>query len=544
MARRMPNAVLEPLEYTRRPEATRKGKNAVLGVVSGSILSRKTIQSTAIPAACMAGAERMRRERARRLSVILFPKPRPNGNGSSLEPRARHPSRKPLARRKKGETIVRMLVKRDAASLRRSPAALASAWIALFAVLSVGRPALAGGYGPSAALDSSPSPLPDRIMLTWSGDPATTQAVTWRTSADAAVAFAEIARAEASPDFHEGARRVPAKTETLRTASGEALFHSVAFTDLSPNSFYAYRVGSDSGWSEWFQFRTAAGERRPFSFIYLGDAQNNILAQWSRVVRAAFAAAPNARFVLHAGDLVTDGADDALWGEWFRAGGWIHATIPGIPAAGNHEYVNDDKLNDHWRAQFTLPENGVPGLEETVYFIDHDGVRIVVLNSCEEIERQASWLEGVLADNPNPWTIALFHHPVYSGARDRDNEELRRLWKPLFERYGVDLVLQGHDHVYARGKNLPGSEEAAEGPMYVVSVSGPKMYDLTSERWMDRAAENTQLYQVLSVDQDTLRFEAYDATGALYDAFDLVKRGASGSRLVDRTPSGVPERLN
>ncbi|MFH1680862.1 MAG: fibronectin type III domain-containing protein [Candidatus Eisenbacteria bacterium] len=429
---------------------------------------------------------------------------------------------------------------------RRAPfAASVLVWIGLAFCLAGATPALSADYGPEASLDPSPTRLPDRIILTWTGEPSTTQAVTWRTNNKIKDAFAEIARADASPDFHEGARRVRAKSEALRTRSGAARFHSVEFTGLEPNTVYAYRIGSKSGWSEWFQFRTAAGEPGPFSFIYLGDAQNNILAVWSRVIRAAYAAAPDARFLLHAGDLVTDGDSDALWGEWFHAGGWIHATVPAILVAGNHEYVDEGRLNDHWRAQFTLPENGVPGLEETAYFIDYQGARIVVLNSCEKLERQAAWLEGVLSDNPNAWTVVAFHHPVYSAAGDRDNEKLRRLWKPLLDRHGVDLVLQGHDHAYARGKNLPGEAGAGgveQGPMYVVSVSGPKMYELTSDRWMDRAAENTQLFQVISVDGDTLRFEAFTATGALYDAFDLVKGEGPGSRLIDRCPPGLPER--
>jgi len=402
-----------------------------------------------------------------------------------------------------------------------------------------GGPALAG-YGPEAAIDPKPSPLPDRVILTWSGDPSTTQSVTWRTDATVEDAYAEIAVADRTPEFYKKARRVAATTSVLDTESGDAHYHSVRFTGLEPGTLYAYRVASDEGSSEWFQFRTATGEPRPFSFIYFGDAQRNILALWSRVVRSAFAAAPDARFLLHAGDLVNNGEKDEQWGEWFRAGSWIFGSVPSIPVIGNHEYVDDgdggEKPTDHWGVQFTLPGNGPAGFDGTTYFVDYDGVRVVVLNSFERLEEQTPWLESVLRENPNRWTVAAFHHPVYSATGARDNEDLRDLWKPLFERYGVDLVLQGHDHTYARGRNLPGEKdrEPSGGPMYVVSVSGPKMYEMTDKRWMDRAAEDTQLYHIVAVNGDTLRFDAFTAAGEKYDAFDLIKTEGGGNLLVDR----------
>src|SRR5690606_28722321 len=90
------------------------------------------------------------------------------------------------------------------------------------------------------------------------------------------------------------------------------------------------------------------------------------------------------------------------------------------------------------------------GLEETTYYVDYQGVRVISLDSNKERQAQIPWLRKVLGDNPNRWTIITFHHPVFSPARDRDNRELRELWKPVFDEFKVDLVLTGHDHTYAR----------------------------------------------------------------------------------------------
>jgi hypothetical protein len=80
------------------------------------------------------------------------------------------------------------------------------------------------------------------------------------------------------------------------------------------------------------------------------------------------------------------------------------------------------------------------------------------------------------------------------------------------------------------------------GTMYVVSVSGPKMYDISDDPWMDRKARNTQLFQIISIDDDVLSFQSFTANGELYDAFDLQKRKDKPNKLINRIPDSA-ERL-
>jgi hypothetical protein len=414
-------------------------------------------------------------------------------------------------------------------------------------------------HAPPKVLDEDlyrASPMPDRIILTWKENPAHTQAVTWRTDTSIKKAVAQIAVAEAGPMFVAKAKDIAATTVEHQSDLGPAHYHSVNFQDLQPATKYAYRVGDGVNWSEWFQFATASDKAAPFSFIYFGDAQNDVRAHWSRVIREAHSDAPKARFMLHAGDLINSANRDAEWGEWFGAGGWLNAMVPSVPTPGNHEYSRDrskplssSALSHHWRPQYTLPENGPPGLEETVYWLDYQGTRVISLNSNEQLEQQVEWLDRVLSDNLNTWTVVTFHHPIYSTARGRDNPQIRALWKPLMDKHKVDLVLQGHDHTYARfGPELTENVSTGasvrsreSGTVYVVSVSGPKMYNLEHKPTMHRAAEDTQLYQIVSIDGDTLRYEARTATGELYDAFRLNKRPDQPNELVDEIPN-TPER--
>lgn len=487
----------------------------------------------------------------------------------------------------------------------------------------------------------APSPLPDRVVLTWNADPATSQAVTWRTDVSIKKAMAELALAndngrDLKPEAHTATSRL------FKSDLGEAHNHTVTFRNLDPNTLYAYRVGDGVNWSEWFHFRTAKNEADPFTFIYFGDAQNEVKTHWSRVFREAFREAPRAAFTLHAGDLINSANRDGEWGEWFGAPAWVNGTIPVIATPGNHEYarvgggpdterlwttkaghalrvdiavtpegpgsqptgyrvraeaagqvmqlaldaernlvaVNDvftqvtgysleevsgrpdrsalkdrqavpgvSQLSGHWQPQFEFPNHGPAGLEESVYYIDFQGTRIISLNSNERQEDQVAWLRVVLANNPMRWTIVTFHHPMFSPAVNRDNPKLRELWKPILDEYRVDLVLTGHDHTYARSgdvsgqptsENVPSGYQQAYDPtigtVYVVSVSGPKMYGVGPATWAKRFAEDTQLYQIITIDGDELRFEARTATNRLYDHFTLWKRDGKPNQLIELLP--------
>jgi hypothetical protein len=260
-------------------------------------------------------------------------------------------------------------------------------------------------------------------------------------------------------------------------------------------------------------------------------------------MKRAFGSLPDARFIVHAGDLVDVGDRDQQWGEWFWAADWAAHSIPSLPTPGNHEYSADAPtkgLSPQWRPQFALPENGpadLTGAAGTAYFLDYQGLRLISLDSNLNLDVQAAWLRDVLRDNPNRWTVATFHHPVFSTAQGRDNKALREKWLPILDQQ-VDLVLQGHDHTYGRGHvAAAGNPARGGGAVYVNSVSGPKMYELSRANWDDngavlvRSAEQTQLYQLIYVAGDTLRYDARTATGLSFDSFSLT-RLPNGAKLL------------
>jgi 3',5'-cyclic AMP phosphodiesterase CpdA len=228
-------------------------------------------------------------------------------------------------------------------------------------------------------------------------------------------------------------------------------------------------------------------------------------------------------------------SQDNLWEQFFYSGGWILGMMPIVATPGNHEYYRiqgqTPTFSKHWNQIFALPPTGpTEKFNNRVYYYDYQGVRFISIDSpAMQYDEQDSklildWLDNVLANNPNRWTIVFTHFPVYNCSLGRDNPEYIQKVRPIYEKYGVDLVLQGHDHTYCRGQNLENAgSEAKNYPVYVVSVAGPKMYGLGTRFWSDRVGSNIQLYQHITIDNDSLVYKSFSVTGDLYDGFTLVK---------------------
>ena len=183
-------------------------------------------------------------------------------------------------------------------------------------------------------------------------------------------------------------------------------------------------------------------------------------------------------------------------------------------------------------------------MKETCYTFVYNGARFIGLDSTKgayEFRGEgeiAEWLENVLQSNKSRWTIVLSHHPVYSSAKERNHVEWRAAIKPILDKHRVDLVLQGHDHVYSRtGLHTPHVDtvdlinvnelDPNSQTVYVTSVAGEKMYALAGKPFFAKTLADTQLFQIVDIDGDTLTFTAKTATGQVIDSFVIEKKGTA-----------------
>lgn len=378
--------------------------------------------------------------------------------------------------------------------------------------------------------------IPTRVVLNIAENPAHEMAISWRTYEKSKKPAVKYVIAEPSTKFSNQIKTLMAEVEKISLNDNKECYqYSVFLKNLEPNTTYAYQAGEKNNWTEWNQFQTACESEKPFEFVYLGDVQNSILDMSARVLRNAYSHSPKAAFWLYAGDIVNSGGNDNEWGELFESLGWIAKVTPMAFLPGNHEYpqklINNKKtrnLTELWRPQFALPENGVEGLEESNYFFNYQGVKVITLNGNEKLEEQAEWLEKILKTNNEKWTIVSIHQPFYSTAQGRDSQDRRDLFLPIFDKYGVDLVLQGHDHAYGRTYKMKNNQVVSAdqpGTYYVVSVVGIKVYDMKEEnrKYMAKMGNGKQLFQIISIDGDNLTYKSYDALGELFDEFVIIK---------------------
>lgn len=397
-------------------------------------------------------------------------------------------------------------------------------------------PLLAQGTGATQA--------PDHLILTWTGNPSTTQTITWRTDTTVQMGIVQY-RIGTS---HSG--KIQTKKATLSvftTDLGVSHLFTATLTGLVPGKTYSYRVGNGKNWSSVHTFFTENLKTDQFKFLIFGDSQSGssdlIYKPWSVTLHNAYQANKDAKFLINMGDLVERGQESAHWNSWFDAAKGVIDTIPEMSVQGNHETYPWKKTPTrkpiYWLAQFNLPQNGPQGLKNQVYSYDYGPVHFVVLDSqeveekpgCGDIlEAQKAWLEKDLASSKAVWKIALFHKPPYDLKIACSNPEIKKAFCPIFDKYHVDLVFNAHDHGVSRTfpiKNDTLESKPSQGTIYcIVGRSGSKCYrDLIPKYW------NTFLYDpqdqpnylTVQISGKRLTINAVKQDGTLISVFTIDK---------------------
>jgi hypothetical protein len=373
----------------------------------------------------------------------------------------------------------------------------------------------------------------EHVVLTWSGDPRTTQTIQWRTSNGIKRGVVRYQPRSAGGILSQASAQTKrAHTEVLSTPTlvNDPVIHrhAAVLTGLKPATTYLYSVGDGSpgGWTEAAEFTTAPAGAVPFSFVYMGDAQNG-LDQWGILLRNAYRTRPDAAFYVMAGDLVNRGAERWDWDSFFENSKGVFDRRQLVPVLGNHECQGGEpKL---YLSQFTLPRNGPVGLPpERAYAFEYSNAKFIILDSNLDPSKQSAWLEKQLASTKAVWKFVSYHHPAYSSGGNRDNAAVRNVWTPLFDKYHVDLALQGHDHAYLRTYPMRGQQRVTDpkdGTIYLISVSGTKYYDQPKRDYIEVGFTKLSTYQVLDIhiDGNQLVYRAHDIDGKVRDEFVIQK---------------------
>jgi hypothetical protein len=346
---------------------------------------------------------------------------------------------------------------------------------------------------------------------------------------------AQLAKAAEVADgaFPDSARTIETTAGGI-TTSGE-FFRDATIDGLEESTEYAYRVGSDDmGWSDVYTFRTQAFSG-DFSFFFFGDPQLgasgnevNDAAGWQDTLDVATQSYPDAELLYSSGDQVENASSESQY-ELFLQSDHLRE-LPFVANNGNHD-VGSKAYEQH----FNLPNEDLTAGAGTAvssggdYWFIYKDVLFLNLNSnSRDYTSHYAWMDKVIAEQGDKakWKAVAFHHSLYSVGPHQDDADVidrRNTMPEKISELGIDLVLMGHDHNYARtyliknGQKADENEvpaavkvEAKEGEvMYVTanSSSGSKYYDTENPgAWWASVwnQEKVRNYTVLDVTDDEI----------------------------------------
>ena len=396
---------------------------------------------------------------------------------------------------------------------------LVSGGIAAGAGLALAAPAVVAALNrqPSAAAlvrrpDAAGAPPPEQVHVQFGADAASQMAVSW--AAQARVARPRLRVGLADRRF---GLEVPAEERVYREVmTGETVYtYHARVSNLRPDTAYAYEVLHEGAHPLPGTFRTGPlGRSRGFRFTSFGD-------QSVPVPVGKGPASPNAGYIVDAvdaldplfhlmnGDLSYANSSDMpvqTWAAYFTNNMRSARHRPWMPAVGNHE--NEVGNASHglvsYQTRFELPDNGSAEFRGNWYAFTVGSVRVLSISNddvcvedggfsgvrCKYVPgyrtmglnpyirgysrgQQRAWLARELAAARQSaaidWIVICMHQVVMSSAHFNGADiGIRREFVPLFDRYGVDLIVAGHEHHFERTFPvrgiLPGSNVLTPAP--------------------------------------------------------------------------------
>lgn len=272
--------------------------------------------------------------------------------------------------------------------------------------------------------------------------------------------------------------------------------HKALAQGLSANTVYSYRVGYPGAWSEIGTFTTAPNSGE-FSFVYITDTQANtdeMFAISAKTIEAAINKVSSPKFCMVNGDLVeTSGSTNGEWEweQWFETNKAAWKNLPIAPICGNHDKSTNKNLTNHFNTQkigFDQTMSTTPG---SVYSFVY-GDALFIACSTEDYDK-AGYLDSLknyirreVAAHPNvKWKVAFYHKAIYTGSgshqSDADAKTVREALVPVFDEVGIDVALQGHDHIYEVIGITKNFALVANGSKDVKTVTGGVRENMTGK---------------------------------------------------------------
>lgn len=373
---------------------------------------------------------------------------------------------------------------------------------------------------------------PPALYLTWQKDPLTTMTIMWVSPLDY-----ENDTVQYRP--HEDENWTFALGSHTKLPNDTPYYiHQVELTGLKPNTPYSFQIGHEG---PTFKFRTAPKDLNdPIHFVAGGDVYHDTLEEVDAMTRQAAKYDP--LFALVGGDIAYSVSKLTFFTEkfdrWFdllkvwkktlvTKEGYL---IPIIPAIGNHEVIGGNNESPK-KAKFFYTLFPFPGSQgyNVLDFANYLSVFILDSGHTHPIDgAQSEWLAKQLSirqsvDNK----VALYHIGAYPSYRPEDGPYRKKIvknWVPLFEKYGLSVAFENHDHAYKRTHLILKGEINPKGVLYIGDgswgISDPRKPKTPQKRWyLAKSAKETQVSCVTLFD-DKRVYRSINIDGQLIDYFE------------------------
>ncbi|MCL2030022.1 MAG: S-layer homology domain-containing protein [Oscillospiraceae bacterium] len=353
----------------------------------------------------------------------------------------------------------------------------------------------------------------------------------------------------------------------------------VTATGLDPDTDYAYRLSDGAEWSKVKLFSTRNPDK--YAVIAVGDPQISPGDErtWNKALTMAVERADTlggAAFAMSAGDQMN------YANNWEELAGYLSpkamTSLPFMTTVGNHDtqdqrsgsgyagFVRGSLLpftynqpNLYWPVEWQSLNNDQGRGGGNFYFSYGNTLYISINSNIKNVNSHEAFMEEAIASHPGAtWRVALYHHDIYgvgshaSTSGYGDSVDMQPTWGPFMDRHNIDIVVNGHDHIYGRSKFMKGDEVVLyqmptvldrdhlgiteknpgtyilpDGTLYMaLGAAGTKRYDPYVSDWLAYTPGriNVSEYSIMEIEGDKLTFTTYRIdTDAVVDSVTLKK---------------------
>ena len=341
--------------------------------------------------------------------------------------------------------------------------------------------------------------------------------------------------------------------------------NKVTIKDLKPDTTYYYQVKINGAWKDVQSFKT--GNPDDFSFMYVGDPQigaskgqtssegnkqDGLLAtrndayNWNKTLNSALAQHPEINFLVSPGDQINEPAEDQspakIKLQEQQYAGYLSAkalrSLPEATSIGNHDSMTTGYQN-HFNVPNPFTEETNPTKAGHGYYYNYGNALFIVINAnnYNAADHEALIKKAIKAHPDTKWRIVVMHQDIYGSGLDHSDSDgilLRTQLTPIYDANKIDVVLQGHDHTYARTYQLSSDgKQHADFSEYKVKGQQGQHHNLIDAALKDsdtKAAYESQnlCYTIADMQQGTLR----NPKGVFY----MSSNSATGSKFYELIP--------